>query len=81
MNLGSSTRFVAQSVAVGLTAAVVLLFLLPRFAPREVVELVQAPAPAAGADRSSYAEAVAAAGPAPAPRASALHRAWAGPVP
>ena len=64
MNLGSSTRFVAQSVAVGLTAAVVLLFLLPRFAPREVVELVQAPAPAAGADRSSYAEAVAAARPA-----------------
>ncbi|MBP7712970.1 MAG: trypsin-like peptidase domain-containing protein [Gammaproteobacteria bacterium] len=64
MNLGPSTRFVAQSVAVGLTAAVVLLFLLPRFAPREVVELVQAPAPASVADRTSYAEAVAAARPA-----------------
>ena len=64
MNLGPSTRFVAQSVAVGLTAAVVLLFLLPRFAPREVVELVQAPAPASVANRSSYAEAVATARPA-----------------
>jgi serine protease DegS len=64
-------RFVIQSVAVGLTAALGLLLFLPSLAPRPVVELRQAPAephdhtpatPVAGP--VSYADAVTAARPA-----------------
>jgi serine protease DegS len=66
MGLRATGRFVLQSVTVGLAAAMVLLFLLPRFGPRAVVELTQAPPqpPGVAAPRSglpSYAEAVAAA--------------------
>ncbi len=66
MGLRASARFVLQSVTVGLAAAIVLLFLLPRFGPRAVVELTQAPPqpPGLAAPRSglpSYADAVGAA--------------------
>ena len=75
MAFRNSVRFFLQSITVGLAAAIVLLFLLPRFGPRPVVEVVQAPpeihgsrteAPTVAPERGpvSYADAVAAARPA-----------------
>jgi Do/DeqQ family serine protease len=70
MALRDSLRFVLQSVTVGLAAAIVLLFLLPRFGQRPVVEVVQAPsrpeasAATPGQGPVSYADAVASAQPA-----------------
>jgi Do/DeqQ family serine protease len=69
MGLRATARFVLQSVTVGLAAAIVLLFLLPRFGPRPVVELTQAPTPPATAvvgrpGPATYADAVGAARPA-----------------
>jgi len=71
MRLREILRFLLQVVTVGLAAAIVLMFLLPRLGPRPVVEVVQAPAhvdtpsvPSPAQGPVSYAQAVAAARPA-----------------
>jgi Do/DeqQ family serine protease len=56
MRARSTLRFLSQSLTVGLAAAVVLLFLLPRLGPRPVVEVVQAPPEAVGAPGARPAE-------------------------
>jgi Do/DeqQ family serine protease len=71
MALANTARFVVQSVAVGLVAALVLIYLLPGFGTRDVVQVVQAPPeprgtppPATAGGPQSYAGAVSLARPA-----------------